>query len=327
MSQKTRKWFKSVFADDSLNEAPTPSKKPRQNDTIDLTQDDGDDCSITTPSTRRPNESKVKPHTLKSINPTSSNWIERFEPRTVTDLAVHPKKIAEIQDWLRHYEATKKKYPGQMLLITGPAGSGKTATVRVVAKEMKYELVEWITPVDVDLVRSAPSLAYNEDNMYRESQVDIFKQFLFKSSRYSSLFDSVQRRLILVEDFPNVFVRDSGGFEDILQNYRDFGKSPLIFIVTDSKSKQLNLAYNLFPDNIRGQYQIPNISVVLSADRIDGLLFVNDPSADGTENAAPGCFAPGKLIHANVTGVTFTDDSTRCNEVCCYDRRTKYSAN
>lgn len=104
-----------------------------------------------------------------------------------------------------------------MLLITGPAGSGKTATVRVVAKEMKYELVEWITPVDVDLVRSAPSLAYNEDNMYRESQVDIFKQFLFKSSRYSSLFDSVQRRLILVEDFPNVFVRDSGGFEDILQ--------------------------------------------------------------------------------------------------------------
>ena len=34
-----------------------------------------------------------------------------------------------------------------MLLLTGPAGSGKTATVEVLASELGLELQEWINPV------------------------------------------------------------------------------------------------------------------------------------------------------------------------------------
>ena len=34
-----------------------------------------------------------------------------------------------------------------MLLLTGPAGAGKTATVHVLANELDFELQEWINPV------------------------------------------------------------------------------------------------------------------------------------------------------------------------------------
>jgi Holliday junction resolvasome RuvABC ATP-dependent DNA helicase subunit len=42
------------------------------------------------------------------------------------------------------YFVTSGKLIGQrILLLSGPAGAGKTTTVRVVAKEMCVELMEW----------------------------------------------------------------------------------------------------------------------------------------------------------------------------------------
>lgn len=44
-----------------------------------------------------------------------------------------------------------------------------------------------------------------------------------------------------------------------LRRYTSYGKSPLVFIVTDTKSKTLNIAYNLFGDAERQKYSISNI--------------------------------------------------------------------
>lgn len=58
-----------------------------------------------------------------------------------------------------------------MLLLTGPAGAGKTATVHVLASELGLELQEWINPVtdtfnEGNLVAvSCLSLALSETNM------------------------------------------------------------------------------------------------------------------------------------------------------------------
>jgi MoxR-like ATPase len=35
-----------------------------------------------------------------------------------------------------------------MVILKGPPGSGKTATVKVAAREMKFLLKEWITPIN-----------------------------------------------------------------------------------------------------------------------------------------------------------------------------------
>lgn len=183
----------------------------------------------------------------------SSNWIENFSPTTIQDLAVATAKITEIQQWLEHNLSS-----GEMLFIKGGPGAGKTTTVKLVAKLLGIEISEWVNPVDVDLIR------YNgfdgEDSTFRENQSDKFYEFLFKSSRYSTIYNIGGKRLLLVEDFPNTFLKNSDEFNEILQKYSEYGKSPLIFIATDVRSKKLNISYNLFPDSVKEKFGIKEIN-------------------------------------------------------------------
>lgn len=143
-----------------------------------------------------------------------------FEPQTIDDLAIHPKKIADIQDWLKHYEKIKYKYPAQILLITGPTGCGKTITIKVLSKLMNYELIEWINPIDIESFECNSFTCNTKSYGYcshKESQIVIFRRFLFQSSRYKSLLDDNDHRIILIEDFPNIFIRDPNEFHNILR--------------------------------------------------------------------------------------------------------------
>lgn len=145
--------------------------------------------------------------------------------------------------WLKMCRPNKSS----ILLLTGPPGCGKTACVRVLAEELGYEVNEWLAPLDDE---------YTKENY--QSQKDKFYEFLFKASRYQSLFNQ-KRRLLLVEDFPNILMDQKSVFHEILGRYKEVGKSPLIFIASETRSKSLNIAYNLFPTDIQAQYSIHNI--------------------------------------------------------------------
>lgn len=144
----------------------------------------------------------------------SSNWVENFAPQSLKDLSVHPKKIEEIQKWLQYAEQNRHQTPGPMLLLTGPSGSGKTVTLRLIAKDRGFDINEWVNPVDVEQCRS--NRAHDNIETYTESQSALFNQFLFKASRYRSLFQSQNKRLVLVEDFPNIFLKDTSAFHEAL---------------------------------------------------------------------------------------------------------------
>ncbi|EDW97551.1 cell cycle checkpoint protein RAD17 [Drosophila yakuba] len=224
----------------SINSMPTPIPDA---ELVDLTaMDDDQDADITGP----PPEVK-------------ENWMESFEPATSDDLAVHPKKVGELRDWLRHCEAMRKKFPAQMCLLTGPTGAGKTATLRVLAKEFGYQLQEWINPVDCEVINALGD--QNSGTSYVGSHLEAFKSFLLRASRYKSLLDSQNKRLLLVEDFPNVLLSDKeANFEELLNEYTAYGKSPLVFIVADAKSRGLNISYRLFPDQLKAKHRIEHIS-------------------------------------------------------------------
>lgn len=145
----------------------------------------------------------------------SSNWIENFAPRTKADLAIHSKKVAEVEDWFQAIKNKRLKVAAPILLVTGPSGSGKSATIKIIAQECGYMISEWITPVDIEHTRHDRN--DTEKITYSESQVDKFSQFLFQSSRYRSVFDTASKRLVLVEDFPNVFIKDPNIFEEVLE--------------------------------------------------------------------------------------------------------------
>lgn len=196
----------------------------------------------------------------QNTNFNSSNWIENFAPTTIPDLAVSNGKIQEVQQWL---DCNSTNSSGEMLFIKGPPGSGKTTTVKLIAQSLGMEISEWVNPVDVDLVRynSGGGGGYDgEETTFRENQSDKFYEFLFKSSRYSTIYNIGGKRLLLVEDFPNTYLKNSDEFNVILEKYSEYGKSPLIFIATDVRSKKLNISYNLFPDSIKEKFNIKEIN-------------------------------------------------------------------
>lgn len=86
--------------------------------------------------------------------------------------------------------------------------------MRLIAKELGYDISEWIVPLDIDLKRNNKQDDDN-DNIY-ENQNDKFSQFLFRSSRYKSVFDNQKKRLLVVEDFPNSFINDAETFSEVL---------------------------------------------------------------------------------------------------------------
>ncbi|WIA32153.1 hypothetical protein OEZ86_003002 [Tetradesmus obliquus] len=76
-------------------------------------------------------------------------WADKHEPSSVEGLLVHKRKVAELQAWLQVYlEARQAGYcPTRVLLVTGPTGCGKSATLRVLAEALGFELTEWNAPV------------------------------------------------------------------------------------------------------------------------------------------------------------------------------------
>lgn len=210
-----KKWFKSAFDEPKSPAVNTPK---RRKTLVFSNEDDSFSFSeIDLSSLDNNNQTSAdKPTPEVSMLYTdfkSSNWIENFSPRSKIDLAINAKKVAEVEDWFGMVKGRKNSAP--ILLVTGPSGSGKSQTIKIIAKDFGYSISEWVTPVDIEHVRQDRN---DTDKItYTESQYDRFSQFLFQSSRYRSVFDSSTKRLVLVEDFPNVFIKDPASFEEVLE--------------------------------------------------------------------------------------------------------------
>lgn len=110
------------------------------------------------------------------------------------------------------------------------------------------------TDIESDLLQELP------DHYQRyENQSTKFSDFLLRSSRFESLFDCDKQRLLMVKDFPNAFLKKVDEFWKILREYSLEGNAPLIFILTETNSKALNISYSLFPESIRLELSIDSI--------------------------------------------------------------------
>lgn len=191
-------------------------------------------------------------------------WCEKYCPLSEADLAVHKKKIAEVRDWLLAHLCSQTG--SAILLLTGPPGSGKTATVQVLVKEIGVEIQEWVNPlnpfVQNDLVES--DWRNYEDMVRPESQLKRFQNFFLRANKYPCLSlgssDVNQgKKIILIEDMPNLFYRNAAELHDLLSHYARSGRNPVVFIVSDSSSNDTN-AYRLFPKDVIQMLAISTIS-------------------------------------------------------------------
>jgi len=140
-------------------------------------------------------------------------WIEKYGPSDLSDLVVHKKKVADVRKWLE--EALQGQRYRRLLVLKGPAGSGKTATVSLLASAMNFDTIEWRNPAAADFL--------SNDFVSASTQ---FEDFLGRSGKFGSLefagsdhagnnFQSTTsvetkanaEQIILIEEFPTVVTR------------------------------------------------------------------------------------------------------------------------
>ncbi|KAM3938235.1 cell cycle checkpoint protein RAD17 [Leptodactylus fuscus] len=193
-------------------------------------------------------------------------WIDKYAPSVQTDLAVHKKKVEEVETWLRTH--ADKKQGGSILLLTGPPGCGKTATILVLTKEMGIQVQEWINPLMQEYKQDEPPEIFDRDMGFQiftsQSQSALFQDFLLRANKYNKLqmlgeTPSTDRKLIIVDDIPNQFYRDPASLHDILRRFVKTGRCPLVFIISDSLSGDSHQR-RLFPKEIQDQLGVCNIS-------------------------------------------------------------------
>ncbi|XP_055634283.1 cell cycle checkpoint protein RAD17 [Toxorhynchites rutilus septentrionalis] len=260
-SNKTKRWFSSAFD----VEPPTVT---RSHSALLTSVSEQLPASKKTKLTKTSSFSHVERNRTTAA-PTSeqarqTDWSVDFEPKSVAELAVHAKKIEEIQQWFKTYDRVKDTDPVAILLVSGPSGTGKSTTIRTIARELNYEVCEWTSPVDVDLFSNENYDFENgakEEVTYRAGQQQLFDEFLYKTSRYCSIFEAQSSgKLLLVKDFPNVFLRNPESFQRSLETYWEVGASPLVFIATETSNKRLDIVYNLFPPAVVQDFQIAQVS-------------------------------------------------------------------
>lgn len=122
-------------------------------------------------------------------------------------------------------------------------------TLKVLCKEKNIDLVTWSSSQSVNLSSLNPAgSSTSEFEIGHESQVKLFQQFLFKSSRYEAdqLFTTGNSKqtdvqynnkiVLMVKEIPNVFFRDGGRAQlaACLRQYTKYSRHPLVFVVTQT---------------------------------------------------------------------------------------------
>ena len=149
-----------------------------------------------------------------STTPDQRPWSERFGPISLGELAVHNRKVADVRRWLEDVRSGRLRQ--RLLILKGPAGSGKTTTLRLLAKDMKCELLEWRNPTG--------SLGAAQGFQSASAQFD---EFMGRGGKFGQLdlddddenpsppgnangkVHDDTRKIIVIEEFPNTFARSS----------------------------------------------------------------------------------------------------------------------
>lgn len=215
-------------------------------------------------------------------------WAERFSPVNLEELAVHKKKVADVRGWFEDVINGRKRQ--RLLILKGAAGTAKTTTVQLLAKDMKCEVLEWRNPVG--------SVASSDGFQSISAQ---FEEFMGRGGKFGQLdifsanealppkpdIKPLDRRknIILIEEFPNTFTKSS----TVLQSFRS-----AILQYLASNTPPLSMAYNN-----ANKDPITPVVIIIS----ETLLTTTSASADSF--TAHRLLGPEILQHPGVATIEF----------------------
>ena len=147
--------------------------------------------------------------------------------------------------------------------------------MKVLCKENNIEIIDWnsenIHLKNLNNEDFQQQQSQQSSTNY-ESQINLFRQFLFKSSRYSTdqIFnqclqsnfnsDQQQKKILFIKELPYFVYREMSNFQSLLRNFKKFSKYSLVLNMTHSSSiSELNPAKILTQD-LRKELNITEIN-------------------------------------------------------------------
>ncbi|CAN9304510.1 unnamed protein product [Alternaria alternata] len=242
----------------------------------------------------------------RSVTPSSSQparqdtddrrpWTEKYGPVSLDELAVHKKKVTDVRTWLADVFSGKSRK--RLLLLKGPAGSGKTTTMSLLSKELDIEMHEWKNPIG--------SMSTSDSFVSATAQFDDFvgrtgtfgslafdKPTMSLQSASPSSHAARQKQLVLVEEFPNTFTRTSSAVQS-------FRSSVLNYLAANTQS-----ATAFFSTQVDSEQPVTPIVMIIS----ETLLSTSTAAADSF--TAHRLLGPEILTHPGVDVIEFNPIAT-----------------
>jgi len=189
---------------------------------------------------------------ISVINEDKRPWVVQFGPANLDELAVHKRKVGDVRNWLNAAYNGKRQ---RVLVLKGAAGTAKTTTVELIAKDMGLQITEWKNPAGSDLA--------SEGSMSASFQ---FEDFVGRAGRSGGLALAVSgqedaagnhglstssggeygvegKQLLLIEEFPNTFSKTSPAlhsFRSAIAQYLASGPvtngspTPIVLIISET---------------------------------------------------------------------------------------------
>lgn len=277
-------------SDDDHEKAPPTALPMRQSTAFAADKDNGVKSRqrfLKTPGLRRVTPTPPQAPLAETVD--RRPWNEKYGPTSLEELAVHKKKVADVRTWLADVFSGKDRK--RLLLLKGPAGSGKTTTISLLSKELGFHVHEWKNPT---------STTSSEGGFV--SVTAQFEDFVGRTGTFGSLtFDEPtearqqapkqpeigrEKQLILVEEFPNTFTRTSSAVQS-------FRSSVLNYLAAATPS-----ATTFFSGKSEAQNVTPIVMVISET-----LLSTNTAAADSF--TAHRLLGPEILTHPGVSVIEF----------------------
>lgn len=149
----------------------------------------------------------------------STTWVDKYKPKSSSELAGQGRNVARIKSWLKTFEPSKCR----PLFIYGPPGIGKTTAAHICCRETGFEVVE-----------------FNASDQRNKNIIREIISTISDNSRlsFTKRASDTKDAIILDEIDGMAGNEDRGGIGQLIQEIKT-SKKPMIFICNDGQHQKL----------------------------------------------------------------------------------------
>lgn len=191
------------------------------------------------------------PRVPPTIHPDKyQQWIDKYEPKSSSEICINPQKLKQVREQLSLMISGTD--PTKLLILTGPSGSSKSTTIKILANE----LINRSQALALD--SQEKWIEYNDSTVEGTNQSDQFEEFI-NDAKYKI---GSNLSVILVEELPNIFHSGTlAKFRNCIRNwiYSSLKLPPLVLCLTEieysgeNREYSFNIENNLTIDTLLGR--------------------------------------------------------------------------